>query len=697
MAARIARTSLSQCVHIGRKLQIPRPFSTCQTLLVRRARPKLDAEESEETNDDDFYGITSDRGVVTVGDPLLDAHDRLEKFSHLTRSRNAKISDEKVISANFGTIRYDSDNAPRYHGQFEDERLLDEFFLDSYGPVAVPGSERAKARQRKNNTVTSESVSVDDGEPVFDKLQNGEATLSGSSAEREQAPSYEDSRKKTRTLKPAKITRKIASNCATEESEEVREAQRYTGTQGVKFQLEVAAMEPTENNDDHRKRPQGTQKGVVQGDTPKKGRAGVRTFSGQEQQGKLDKVLDAVASTKEEQDIVDPPRRRQKPPKKSEEAANSQPDLVIARTQIREDSFLFAQSKTRATVPHGAESQETGDDRKNKIAEGRLVGNQEHERPDDPEGAKSAFDFLRRQSPISDTKLDSKGFRILKSEIRPDLSCLLKTEVVKLLTQRVLFDDHDILAIDKPYGMICHGPSRDTSEAHILTFLLPELSSALYPGKDVKLYTVHRLDRDVTGVQLLAKTQRMADMLNSLFQRHEVSKTYLAITSGVPDHSEGIVDMPLAEGSVDGARRMVLSPKLDPDFQRLVPRFGKTFEAVTHYKVLASRGHAAFVELRPSTGVKHQLRVHLGLGLRCPILGDHKYSHLRRLAPQKLAGDVLDALGVRQTKVRDVPLHLHARAIVVPEVLDGRNLTVAAQVPYHFAKNLRRLKLNRTL
>ncbi|EEC11633.1 ribosomal pseudouridine synthase, putative [Ixodes scapularis] len=316
-------------------------------------------------------------------------------------------------------------------------------------------------------------------------------------------------------------------------------------------------------------------------------------------------------------------------------------------------------------------------------------------KPPDSEEQQTAYDYLRRESPPSSVKLDSKGFRILKSEIRPDLSRLLHTEAVDLLRKLVLYNDNDILVLNKPYGMLCHGPAPGVSDACVLTKLLPDLSSALYPRQDAKLYTVHRLDRDVTGVLLLARTQRMADMLNSLFQKHQVSKTYLAITAGVPDHLEGVIDMPLAEGEVEGAKRMVLNPKLDPEFQRLVPKFRKSFAAVTTYRVLASCGRAGYLELRPTTGVKHQLRAHLGLGLRCPILGDHKYSHLRRLAPQKLPGDMLDRLGIRQSKVRDAPLHLHARAVVVPEILDGRNLTVAAEVPYHFAKNLRRLKLNR--
>lgn len=314
----------------------------------------------------------------------------------------------------------------------------------------------------------------------------------------------------------------------------------------------------------------------------------------------------------------------------------------------------------------------------------------------DKETPKTAYEYLRHKTLQSmDTKLDSKGFNILKSEVRPQIRHLLRSEMVALLKKRVLYNNHDIVVLDKPYGMVIHGKVEGLPESCILTSILPELAAALAPrcSENNRLYTVHRLDRDVTGVLLLAKTQRMADTLQSLLERREVTKMYWAITRGVPSDPEGIIDIPIAEGNVGAAKRMVLCPRLESKFEHLVPKFRKTFDAVTRYRILDSNINAAYLELNPVTGFRHQLRVHLGLALRCPILGDHKYSHLRKLAPQKLPGDMLQRLGVRQTKVRDIPLHLHARRLVVPEVLDGRNLVVIANLPHHFAKNLKRLKL----
>ncbi|GBN78334.1 Mitochondrial RNA pseudouridine synthase rpusd4, partial [Araneus ventricosus] len=93
--------------------------------------------------------------------------------------------------------------------------------------------------------------------------------------------------------------------------------------------------------------------------------------------------------------------------------------------------------------------------------------------------------------------------------------------------------------------------------------------------------------------------------------------------------------------------------------------------------------------------IKHQIRVHFGFGLSCPILGDHKYSHLDKLAPQKLQSDLLQRLHVRQSKVRHIPMHIYARSIFIPQYKDGRNLFVMAPMPIHMSKNLQRLKFKK--
>ncbi|KAK6184458.1 hypothetical protein SNE40_006926 [Patella caerulea] len=188
----------------------------------------------------------------------------------------------------------------------------------------------------------------------------------------------------------------------------------------------------------------------------------------------------------------------------------------------------------------------------------------------------------------------------------------------------------------------------------------------------------------------------MASELKGYFIRREVIKKYWAITKGVPQLPEGIINIPMAEVDMGkGIHRMALKPEYQQQFYSIMKKrnINESVEAVTQYKILQQNGTAALIECQPSTGVKHQIRVHLGFGLNTPILGDHKYSHFSKLVPQKLHGDMLQKLGIRQSKVRHVPMHLHAKSLVIPEFENGRNLIVSAKLPQHFVTNMHRLKL----
>lgn len=91
---------------------------------------------------------------------------------------------------------------------------------------------------------------------------------------------------------------------------------------------------------------------------------------------------------------------------------------------------------------------------------------------------------------------------------------------------------------------------------------------------------------------------------------------------------------------------------------------------------------------------KHQIRLHLGLGLGTPILGDHKYSYPDVLdKPQKVKGDIVARLRLQPSKTRDLPLFLHARRIVIPGVLPERDLVITANLPHFISKTMKRLRL----
>lgn len=259
-------------------------------------------------------------------------------------------------------------------------------------------------------------------------------------------------------------------------------------------------------------------------------------------------------------------------------------------------------------------------------------------------------------------------------------------EVLKSLKGSIIYNDHDIVGLHKCYGLAMHGGT--DSQYHILTEYLPELAE--YLGAEA-LYPVHRLDATTTGVVLLARTPAMADNLKRMFKERQLKKTYWAILKNIPETTQGIIDIPVAEGILDGRRRMVLKP----DVKGVKSTASASKMAVTKFKVISKRESAALVELSPMTGVKHQLRVHMAFGLSCPVLGDHKYSSLKKMAPQALPGDMLDKLKIKQSKVRNLPLFLHCKSITVPEIVDGRNIHVKAKLPAYFNKALGLLKLNR--
>lgn len=263
-----------------------------------------------------------------------------------------------------------------------------------------------------------------------------------------------------------------------------------------------------------------------------------------------------------------------------------------------------------------------------------------------------------------------------------------KHEIVGLLKKSIIYDKYDIIGLYKPYGLSIHGGAG--GKHHVLTNYLPELARFL---RNDELHLVHRLDADTTGVLLLARTPAMASTLKKMFKKRQVKKTYWGITKGIPKPLHGVIDIPIVEGLIDGRRRMVLCP----DVPGLKTPLGSRQQAITEFKVLSKANGTSLIELSPVTGVKHQLRVHLGFGLACPVLGDHKYSHLQKLAPQRLPGDTLTSLKIKQSKVRDLPIFLHSRSILLPEIIEGKNIFITAKLPAFFNKTLSLLKLNKRM
>ena len=168
---------------------------------------------------------------------------------------------------------------------------------------------------------------------------------------------------------------------------------------------------------------------------------------------------------------------------------------------------------------------------------------------------------------------------------------------------------------------------------------------------------VHRLDRDTSGVLLLARGVKPASKLAAAFRGRDVEKTYWALLWGVPDVLEGRIDLPLVRVEVGGTSRSEPAGRKDPE----------ALKAVTEYKILDYAGKKfSWAQLNPQTGRMHQLRAHT-LALGTPIMGDAAYGQAFAdgFAPQ---------------------LHLHARRLSIPHP-DGGFLTVEAPLPKHMRES----------
>nr|KAF6467569.1 RNA pseudouridine synthase D4 [Rousettus aegyptiacus] len=237
--------------------------------------------------------------------------------------------------------------------------------------------------------------------------------------------------------------------------------------------------------------------------------------------------------------------------------------------------------------------------------------------------------------------------------------------LAKALSRGIVHQDKDLVVINKPYGLPVHG---GPGVQLCISDVLPILAKILNGHKAEPLHLCHRLDKETTGVMVLAREKDVAHQVQELFRTRQVAKKYWAITVHIPVPSAGVVDIPIIEKEVQ--------------------------VAVTQYQVLSSTLSSALLELQPVTGIKHQLRVHLAFGLDCPILGDHKYSDWNRLVPQKLSDGILKRLGLPQSKARHIPLHLHARQLILPALGSRKEeLSLVCKLPHYFVRSLNRLGL----
>jgi 23S rRNA pseudouridine1911/1915/1917 synthase len=178
---------------------------------------------------------------------------------------------------------------------------------------------------------------------------------------------------------------------------------------------------------------------------------------------------------------------------------------------------------------------------------------------------------------------------------------------------RVVFEDEHLLVVDKPAGLVVH-PAAGNPDGTLVNALLHHCGGTLSGiGGVARPGIVHRIDKDTSGLLVVAKTDVAHEGLAKQFAAHSIDRRYLAIVAGLPKTAEGIVDAPLARSSTNRKKISIVEG-----------RRGK--RAVTHWRRLQILQDAALVECRLETGRTHQVRVHMA-SLGHPLLGDPVYGH----------------------------------------------------------------------
>ncbi len=213
-----------------------------------------------------------------------------------------------------------------------------------------------------------------------------------------------------------------------------------------------------------------------------------------------------------------------------------------------------------------------------------------------------------------------------------------------------IYEDDSLIVINKPYGLSTQGGTK-------VKFHIDGLLSIENENNNNNYRLVHRLDKYTSGALIVAKKRESASFYTKKFLSQQIKKTYLALTSGVPDIKSGFVSFPLEKSNLKKIS------KNQDQFQ----------DAVTQYEVIeTTKDRISLIKLEPITGRKHQIRRHLSM-LNAPIIGDVKYGN----------DDAPD-----NTKKR---FYLHSYKIEFPRYRDEQDIIIKAEIPQYFEEAMRTL------
>ena len=223
----------------------------------------------------------------------------------------------------------------------------------------------------------------------------------------------------------------------------------------------------------------------------------------------------------------------------------------------------------------------------------------------------------------------------------------------------ILYEDNDIIVVNKPKGMVVH-PASGNYEGTLVNAIMSICKDSLSGiGGEIRPGIVHRLDKDTSGVIIIAKNDKAHINLSEQIKNHEVEKTYIALVRGIVKENEATINMPIARSTKD-RKKMAVSKN------------GK--RAITHFKVIKrySKDNCTLLEVKIETGRTHQIRVHLS-EIGHPIIGDQVYSK-----------------GKNRWNIEGQCLHARSLKFVHP--ITKKEMFVEAELPEYFEKIIEELE-----
>lgn len=226
----------------------------------------------------------------------------------------------------------------------------------------------------------------------------------------------------------------------------------------------------------------------------------------------------------------------------------------------------------------------------------------------------------------------------------------------------ILYEDNDIIVVNKPKGMVVH-PANGNPDGTLVNAVMAICHDSLSGiGGEIRPGIVHRLDKDTSGVIVVAKNDKAHINLSEQIKNHKVEKTYLALVKGFVKENEATINMPIGR-STSNRKKMA------------VTKSGK--QAITHFKVIkrykTHKQDYALLEVKIETGRTHQIRVHLSQ-IGYPIVGDSTYSN-----------------GKNEWGIEGQCLH--AKSLKFKHPITGKEMYIEAKLPQYYEELLRKLEI----